>query len=547
MKQLQAAVASHDQGDLDQAEVIYRKILSVDTDNFHALRLLGCLMSYKGFYQSAISLLRQAIAVSSCDTECWFNLGNAYRGDFRFQEAIVAYRSAEEYGTTNPQVFNNWGRCLQRLSKQKESIPVLEKAVSIDESCFGAWFALGNSWRDIGEVSRAVFCYMKSIDASPSFMDSYLNLGVLLQDEGRFEEAIASYRKAIEVKPDFADAYLNLGNVLKDVGRMDQLRQIVDTLRRMKPLEDEALIAIEDKILVFDWHHRRALNLFWDVELASAGMEFASLTAVKKVDALCFPPLFLGGQTACAELKIFYKTGYLVDEDLVSPDICADLISQFNDENESVSEALVEAVLANGVLRSALERVFIHTGFPHVIWSCIYYAKGPEDKSVSDSWHYDNHYNQWTPKLMLYLNSQKDEGGATHFVDAGLSRQLSEKSDYMGLIFQRESYENLVKPFVEELSLDPVTLDPEHYVFSPESAGSGVWFCPARALHRGVSPDKGVRHVLSFSLTPLPVDCEWSIDQCVEKSVEILKDNIKRGMQKTDVNPYWMAGEVGSD
>ena len=53
----------------------------------------------------------------------------------------------------------------------------------------------------------------------------------------------------------------------------------------------------------------------------------------------------------------------------------------------------------------------------------------------------------------------------------------------MGLIFQRENYGNLVKPFVEELNLDPLTLDPEHYVFSPESAGSGVWFCPARALH----------------------------------------------------------------
>ena len=58
---------------------------------------------------------------------------------------------------------------------------------------------------------------------------------------------------------------------------------------------------------------------------------------------------------------------------------------------------------------------------------------------------------------------------------------------------------------------------------------------------------KGVRHVLSFSLTPLPADCGWSVDQCVEKSVEILKDKIKKRMQKSDVNPYWIAAEVGSD
>ena len=142
MQQLQAAVAFHNQGELDQAEEIYRQVLTVDANNFYALKFLGCLKSSKGLYQAAIPLLRQATTVSSGDAECWFNLGNAYKGDSQFEEAIVAYRSAEECGSTNPQVFNNWGRCLQNLSKQKESIPVLEKAVGIDGSCFGAWFAL---------------------------------------------------------------------------------------------------------------------------------------------------------------------------------------------------------------------------------------------------------------------------------------------------------------------------------------------------------------------------------------------------------------------
>lgn len=222
MQQLQAAVALHNQGKLDQAEVVYQQVLAVDANNFYALRFLGCLQSSKGLHHSAISLLRQATTISSCDAECWFNLGNAYKGDSQFEEAIVAYRSAEKYGSVNPQVFNNWGRCLQELSKQKESIPVLEKAVGMDGSCFGAWFALGNSWRDIDEASRAIFCYMKSIEASPSFVDSYLNLGALLQDEGRSEEAIAIYRKVIEVKPDFADAYLNLGNLLREEGKVEE-------------------------------------------------------------------------------------------------------------------------------------------------------------------------------------------------------------------------------------------------------------------------------------------------------------------------------------
>ena len=58
------------------------------------------------------------------------------------------------------------------------------------------------------------------------------------------------------------------------------------------------------------------------------------------------------------------------------------------------------------------------------------FYKGPDDESVSDAWHYDNHYNDWSPKLMIYLNSQLDEGGATHFVDAALFAKSPKNRTY---------------------------------------------------------------------------------------------------------------------
>ena len=103
---------------------------------------------------------------------------------------------------------------------------------------------------------------------------------------------------------------------------------------------------------------------------------------------------------------------------------------------------------------------------------------------------------------MIYLNSQQKEGGATDFVDATLSANISEKSGYMGILWQRKFYKDHVKGFVKDLNLDPDTLDPSYFTFSPDLPGTGVWFFPARSLHRGVSPKKGIRHVLSFSLTP---------------------------------------------
>ena len=219
---LQSAVVLHQQGDLDQAEAMYREVLAFDENNFYSLRFLGSLLSAKGECEDGIALLRQAISIRDADLDCWFSLGNAYKADLQFKQAILAYQAAEERGSRNPQVFNNWGRCLQQLSMQKESIPVLEKAIKIDHQCFGAWFALGNSWRDLGQASQAVFCYKKSIAVSPLFSDAYVNLGILLKEQGEVVEAVACYRRAIEVRPDCADAFLGLGNLLNDEGPVDE-------------------------------------------------------------------------------------------------------------------------------------------------------------------------------------------------------------------------------------------------------------------------------------------------------------------------------------
>ena len=45
MQQLQAAVALHNQGELDQAEDIYRQVLTVDANNFYALNFLGSIFN----------------------------------------------------------------------------------------------------------------------------------------------------------------------------------------------------------------------------------------------------------------------------------------------------------------------------------------------------------------------------------------------------------------------------------------------------------------------------------------------------------------------
>ena len=99
------------------------------------------------------------------------------------------------------------------------------------------------------------------------------------------------------------------------------------------------------------------------------------------------------------------------------------LIDQFSHDLLMTHE-LIKSVLDNGILRSALEKVFAYWPSSFDFGVDEYFCKGPDDESVSDAWHYDNHYSDWSPKFIDLPKFSIDEGGATHFVDAALSPNL---------------------------------------------------------------------------------------------------------------------------
>ncbi len=60
---LEEAVRQHQAGRLEQAALLYQKILSADPANADALHLLGMVLLRQGQAQPAVELTRKAIAI----------------------------------------------------------------------------------------------------------------------------------------------------------------------------------------------------------------------------------------------------------------------------------------------------------------------------------------------------------------------------------------------------------------------------------------------------------------------------------------------------
>ena len=84
------------------------------------------------------------------------------------------------------------------------------------------------------------------------------------------------------LKPDFFDAYLKLGYSLINAGSLDEVRDLISSLREKLPFDPDALVPFKDKTLVFDWNHRRLLDLAWEVERAASSIVFSCFMLLSK-------------------------------------------------------------------------------------------------------------------------------------------------------------------------------------------------------------------------------------------------------------------------
>ena len=164
---LQIAIALHQQGQLGQAEAIYRQILEIDPTNADALHLLGVIAHQTGNHKSAVASYDKAIASKPDYAETYSNRGNALKELKQFDAAVASY----------------------------------EKTIALKPDFAETYYNRGNALQELKEFDAAVASYDKAIALKTDFAGAYSNRGIALQELKQFDAAVASYDKAIGLEP----------------------------------------------------------------------------------------------------------------------------------------------------------------------------------------------------------------------------------------------------------------------------------------------------------------------------------------------------------
>ncbi|KZR61432.1 tetratricopeptide repeat protein [Prochlorococcus sp. MIT 1306] len=540
---LQAAVEAYQSREIDIAETLFNEILAIIPDEPNSLHLLGCINNDRGNLHQAVTLIEASIEADNSSYIPFLNLGRILNRLEQYKKAELVIKEALKRNQSLASAWFSLGVVMRNMGKSEEAIQYYRNTLALDPSNDEAACNLGALLIENNEEEEAMQVLSQALTINPHNFDCLMNYGLVLQSQGHTEDAIQCFKKIVQLKPDFKQAYISLGKIFRSKG--DYLLAI-DAYRNLLqfPLEDQYIYSHGSKSLVLDKVQTSATHDIWltllDQKLSGSKSMPKYHDVVKILNDDLYPPLFKDGKDFAEPANRLNVNGYQIEEDLIDRNTCNELISTFSISGKPLTLELIQAIVEAGIMRKVLELILAQTNFPHLIWNLDFTSKKSNDKTRSDIWHYDNHFNSWTPKLMIYLNSQKEERGATSFVKAAQSRQISKRTGYMGFLFQRDKFEQYVSPWANLFTLDNGTYDPPHYNFSPDTPGQAVLFYPSRTFHRGVPPIQGVRHVLTFSFTPLPADCDLTIDQCVDRSVQLL-NNASTCDDVHDCNPFWIS------
>jgi predicted O-linked N-acetylglucosamine transferase (SPINDLY family) len=249
----QDARARHQAGRLDEAEQLYRAILSACPTHAEALHLLGLIEVERGAPQAGAELIRRAMALAPGAAIHHNSLAAALRALGRREEAVREYRAAVALRPRSGELLCNLATALAELGHAEEAALHYRSAAECAPQRPEIWYNLANLLAEIGPAREAEEAFLTALRLEPGLVEAkanygrwlmrrgrwseaaaqlaeaarlapgepsyWNNLAVALQELGRLADAVACYERALALDPRFADAHYNLGCLLHLTGR----------------------------------------------------------------------------------------------------------------------------------------------------------------------------------------------------------------------------------------------------------------------------------------------------------------------------------------
>ncbi len=198
----------------EQALACFTKAVAIDPENVAALNGRGTAYFNLQLYQNAIEDFERCAALDKQFYSAHYMLGRIWFHFKNFKKALISYQFAARINATPQELWYNIGRVLSRLGRYKDAIEKFDKAIHLNPiyekyKPDDIWFEKGYALHNLKRLSEAEICYMKVLEFNKNQINenrasSYYNLACIYSLQELWEKSFVSLKQSLEMAPNYA-------------------------------------------------------------------------------------------------------------------------------------------------------------------------------------------------------------------------------------------------------------------------------------------------------------------------------------------------------
>lgn len=214
------AVEKQQQGQFDEARVLYHRILSTHKNHYHALHLLGVIESTTGNQLLARRLMESSLWIAPDQADVLANLAHVLFHLGLFEETVARADRSLQLQDTHPRCHLVKARALTLLGRFALALESLDRVLQLDPVLADAWAERGLCLHNLNDLDAALEAYERALALKPDHVQALNNRGHALFSKKRMDEARQSVEGALRIAPRLADAHYHLGLIHEQEGRV---------------------------------------------------------------------------------------------------------------------------------------------------------------------------------------------------------------------------------------------------------------------------------------------------------------------------------------
>lgn len=164
---------------------------------------LGLAYFAKGMNKEALASLDKALSIDRDYSEARVNKAAVYIVEQKWAEAIKESSEAVKniFYRTPEYAWFNMGWSYYNMGELQKAIDSYSKAVSSNPAYAQGWYSMGLAFEKMGDTKQAIKSYEKAVGAFPQYLDAWFNMGMALVKAKDRPAAVKAFEKVVEIAP----------------------------------------------------------------------------------------------------------------------------------------------------------------------------------------------------------------------------------------------------------------------------------------------------------------------------------------------------------